>query len=132
MTIQLLTSGVGIFVERDEFFTHDGAVHIAVNGLEGGKLYHNHAPAKQDENGLFSVVLKKGQNSFSYRKGTIRYNIEPIYYNGHHAVVEGIIGTTKHYAEVAIDIIRLKERIETLEREQIQTAQQIKDTKFLF
>ena len=131
MTIQLLSFGKGIFVERDEISSHE--VVMTVNGETlGGKLYHNNKHIVQDENGCYHVTLKKGNNTFSYRQGMMLYNIEPIRYNGQKAVIESVIGTAQQYASALGEIAKLEEKMKSLEALVDKLNKQINGTQFLF
>ena len=131
MTIQLLSNGQGIFVERYEISSHE--VVITVNGETlGGKFYHNNKQIVQDENGCYHVTLKKGHNTFSYRQGTMLYNIEPIRYNGQKAVIESVIGTAQQYASAMGEFAKLEEKMKSLEALVDKLNKQINGTQFLF
>ena len=131
MTIQLLSCGQGIFVERDEISSQE--VVITVNGETlGGKFYHNNKHIVQDENGCYHVTLKKGHNTFSYRQGTKHYTIEPIRYNGQKAVIESVIGTAQQYASALGEIAKMEEKVKGLEALVDKLNKQINGTQFLF
>ena len=132
-TIQLLSNGIGIFVERDEFHPVEGQIRLKINGAtKDGKLYQDNVLLTPSENGYYIVRLRRGQNNFVYRKGTSHYTVEPVYFNGHKAVIESVIGTAKHYASAIKDIVRLTEKVESLQTLTDQLNQQINGTKFLF
>ena len=132
-TIQLLSNGIGIFVERDEFHPVEGQIRLKINGAtKDGKLYQDNVLLTPSENGYYIVRLRRGQNNFVYRKGTTHYTVEPVYFNGHKAVIESVIGTAKHYASAIKDIVRLTEKVESLQTLTDKLNQQINGTKFLF
>ena len=130
MTIQLLSCGQGIFVERDNISSQ--VVVLTVNGEIGGKFYHNNKHLVPDENGCYHVTFKKGHNTFSYRQGTMLYTIEPIRYNGQKAVIESVIGTTQQYASALEEIAKMEEKVKDLEALVDKLNKQINGTQFLF
>lgn len=132
-TIQLLSNGLGIFVERDEFHPVEGQIRLKISGAtKDGKLYQDNVLLTPSENGNYVVRLRRGQNNFVYRKGTTHYTVEPVYFNGHKAVIESVIGTAKHYASAIRDIVRLTEKVENLQALTDKLNQQINGNKFLF
>lgn len=111
MRIQLLSNGQGIFVDRGIVPSKDGIAYLEVaNEQDGGKLYVNGISATKGEC-EYTAILKKGENTVSYRKGTIQYRIEKLLYDGKNIVIDSIVGTEEQYVSIATEMASVKAKL---------------------